>query len=83
MSMSVSKCASMVGNMTLAELELETLRDFDLVGGASSYHRGHIDYARSALFGVTNATVRLPSRSLPIQNHSLQRHGLQDLHARL
>ena len=38
MSMSACKYTSMIGNMTLVELESETLRDSDIVGGASSLY---------------------------------------------
>ena len=79
--MSMSACTSMIGNTTVAELALEMLRDSDLVGGASSLY---IIPPRPHWVGFVQRDERerdyerLPSQSLPIHNHSLQRHGLQD-----
>ena len=73
---------SVFGNKTLAELE-STPKDSDLVGGTTSpciYVTAAKAQREFGLFGVTSATVHesLPSRSRPIHNRSLQRHGLQD-----
>ena len=78
----MSACTSMIGNMTVAELALEMLRDSDLVGGASSLYIFIIIPPRPHWVGFVQRDERdcerLPSQSLPIHNHSLQRHGLQD-----
>ena len=59
--------------MTLAELELETLKDSDVVGGASSLyrHKSYVDYTMLTLFGMTSTTVRaiLPGAALYTTTH--------------
>ena len=70
---------SVIGNTTIAELE-STPKDSDLVGGASSpcTHRRESTTRVRLVRRDERDCESLPSRSRPIHNRSLQKHGLQE-----